>query len=85
MTVRFLELGVNAYDEKTDSYDYAKAKFISYKEIKNVAEFFKLIKQVKFFEIRKDNIWHKLYDYSIDLRGNDDKCAVMNVYVEEYL
>ena len=85
MTVRFLELGVNAYDEKTDSYDYTKAKFISYKEIKNVAEFFKLIKQVKIFEIKKDNIWHKLYDYSIDLRCNDDKCAVMNVYVEEYV
>ncbi|MBR9961155.1 hypothetical protein [Anaerostipes sp. Marseille-Q3525] len=83
MKVRFLELDVDTYDEKIGEYDYSKAKFITCKKIKNVAEFPKLIKQVKLLEI--DNDWYKFYDYTISTRRDNDSYVGMNVYVEEYL
>lgn len=83
MQVRFLELDVDTYDEKIGEYDYSKAKFITYKKIKNVAEFSKLIKQVKLLEI--DDDWYRFYDYTISTRRDNDSYVGMNVYVEEYV
>lgn len=83
MRVRFLQLDIDTYDEKIGEYDYSKAKFITCKKIKNVAEFSKLIKQVKSFEI--DDDWYRFYDYTISTRRDNDSYVGMDVYVEEYI
>lgn len=83
MRVRFLQLDADTYDEKIDDYDYGKAKFITCKNIKSIAEFAKLIKQVKIFEI--DNDWYRFRDYTISTGRDDDFSVGMKVYVEEYM
>lgn len=84
MLVRFLKLTIDEYDEKIDDYDYSKAKFITYKKIKEVSEFAKLLKNVGQVEI--DDEWYLVKDYSIKVVGNDeDNGVILNVYLEEYM
>lgn len=84
MLVRFLKLTIDEYDENFDDYDYSKAKFMTYKKIKEVSEFAKLLKNVGQVEI--DDEWYLVKDYSIKIVGNDeDNGVIFNVYLEEYM
>lgn len=84
MTVRFLKLTIDEYDERFDDYDYSKAKFMTYKKIQNVAEFARLLKNVGQIEI--DDEWYLVKDCSIKVVGNDeDNGVALNVYLEEFM
>lgn len=84
MNVRFLKLTIDEYDEKYDDYNYSKAKFMTYKKIKDVSEFAKLLKNVGQVEI--DDEWYLVKDCSIKVVGNDEENGViLNVYLEEYM
>ena len=82
--VRFLKLTIDTYDEQIEDYDYSKAKFLTYKKVKNVSEFSRLIKEVEQLEI--DNEWYRFKDCSVGIFGDDEYEGIsFNVYVEEYI